>query len=81
MDIAAVHRGTGSFWDEIADTYYPHGEPGETEGVALLRSGGSYLYPIEQQILGDIRPWCKRAIHLQCSGGNDALSLLSQGAA
>ena len=81
MDIPAIHKETGAYWDEIADTYYPHGEPGEAESIEFLRSGGNYLYEHEKEILGDIGPWCGRAIHLQCSGGNDALSLLCQGAA
>ena len=81
MDISPIHKETGAFWDEIADTYSVHGVPGEADSIECLRSGGSYLYEHEKEMLGDISPWCKRAIHLQCSGGNDALSLLRQGAA
>ena len=81
MDISSMHKETGAYWDEIAHTYWPHGECGEAESIAFLQSGGNYLLQTEQQILGDLKPWCKRAIHLQCSGGNDALSLLRQGAA
>ncbi|BDI32378.1 methyltransferase [Capsulimonas corticalis] len=80
MDIPAIHRETGAFWDEIADTY-SHGEGCEAEVIEFLRSGGNYLLESEQQLLGDLAPWCRRAIHLQCSGGLDALSLLRQGAA
>lgn len=80
IDIAALHRETGAFWDEIADTY-SHGASGEAEAIAFLRAGGNYLFPSEQQLLGDLAPWCRRAVHLQCSGGLDALSLLRQGAA
>jgi hypothetical protein len=36
--------------------------------------------PSERRLLGDLRPWCRRAIHLQCSGGWDAVSLVEQGA-
>jgi SAM-dependent methyltransferase len=78
MDTPAVHRETGAFWDSIADWY---GERDEAQSTKYLQSGGNYLYDHERQILGDLTPWCKRAIHLQCSHGNDALSLLSQGAA
>lgn len=80
MDIPSIQKETGAFWDEIADTY-SHGEAGETEAIELLRNGGSFLFESERQLLGDLRPWCVRAIHLQCSGGLDALSLLRQGAA
>ena len=80
MDIPSIHKETGAFWNEISDTY-PLGESGEAEAIAFLKSGGNYLFEAEQQILGDLKPWCRRAIHLQCSGGDDALSLLHQGAA
>ncbi len=80
MDIPAIQKETGAFWDEIADTY-SHGEGGEADAVEFLRSGGNFLFASERQLLGDLTPWCKRAIHLQCSGGLDALSLLQQGAA
>ncbi len=65
--------------DEIAD-HYSHGVRDEAEVIDFLRSGGNYLFESERQILGDLKPWCKRAIHLQCSGGLDGLSLLRQGA-
>jgi hypothetical protein len=64
MDIPAIHQETGAFWNEIADTY---GDEGES--IEFLTSGGNYLFEAERQILGDISPWCKRAIHLQCSHG------------
>jgi len=76
MDISAIHQETGAFWNEIADTY-----DDESESTKFLRSGGNFLFEAEQQILGDLSAWCERAIHLQCSHGNDALSLLRQGAA
>lgn len=77
MDSAAIHRETGAFWDSIADWY---GERDEAECIAHLRADGNYLYENERKLLGELAPWCKRAIHLQCSHGNDALSLLRQGA-
>lgn len=76
MDILAIHRETGAFWNEIADTY---GD--EADSTAFLISGGNYLFEAEQQILGDLSPCCECAIHLQCSHGSDTLSLLRQGAA
>lgn len=79
MDIDAIQKETGEFWEEIADTY-SHGQSGEAEAIVYLRAGGNYLFEAERAILGDLQPWCKRAIHLQCSGGIDTLSLLRQGA-
>ena len=77
MDIPATHQETGRFWDEIADTY---GGSDESEATRYLLTGGSFLLENERKLLGDLSPWCQRAIHLQCSHGNDALSLLRQGA-
>lgn len=77
VDTLAIHKETGAFWDSIADWY---GERDEAEATKYLLSGGNYLYENERKILGDLTPWCQRAIHLQCSHGNDALSLLHQGA-
>lgn len=80
MDIEAIHKETGAYWDECAE-WYTGGKTEEAETIAFLRSGGSYLSENERGILGDLTPWCKRAIHLQCSIGLDALSLLNHGAA
>jgi SAM-dependent methyltransferase len=55
-------------------------ERDEQQDIALLRSGGSSLMTQEQAALGDLAGWCQRAIHLQCTGGTDTLSLLRQGA-
>ena len=78
MDISATHQETGRFWDEITGWY---GERDEAESIAFLASGGSFLFDPETRLLGDLAPWCGRAVHLQCSHGNDALSLLTLGAA
>jgi SAM-dependent methyltransferase len=77
VNIPSIHQETGAFWDEIADTY---AERDERNATAFLQSGGNYLLASEREKLGDLKLWCKRAIHLQCSHGNDALSLLRQGA-
>ncbi len=78
MEIPAIHRETAAFWDSISHWY---GERDEAESIAYLQAGGNYLFENEKRMLGDLSPWCRRAIHLQCSHGNDALSLLRQGAA
>ncbi len=78
MDISAIHKETGAYWDEIAGSY---GGRNADEDAAFLASGGSFFSEPERRLLGDLSPRCRRAIHLQCSHGNDALSLLRQGAA
>ncbi|HLK56108.1 MAG TPA: class I SAM-dependent methyltransferase [Chthonomonadaceae bacterium] len=75
-DISSIHQETGAAWNEVAANY----ERGEASDIAFLREGGNRLFEPERQILGDLSPWCQRAIHLQCSGGTDTLSLLCQGA-
>lgn len=76
MDIHDLHQETGDAWDQAATIY----ERSEAEDIEFLRSGGNSLMAPEQRILGDLRPWCQRAIHLQCAGGTDTFSLLAQGA-
>jgi SAM-dependent methyltransferase len=76
-DIYAVHKETGEAWNETAAIY----ERDEADQIRFLQDGGSTLLEPERRILGDISSWCHRAIHLQCAGGSDTLSLLQQGAA
>ena len=68
------HLDNAVWWNETADWY------GRRNDLELLRTGGSTLFPHERAILGDLDSWCRRAIHLQCSHGADALSLLNEGA-
>ncbi|MES2463250.1 MAG: class I SAM-dependent methyltransferase [Armatimonadota bacterium] len=75
--IRSTHQETGAAWDETAAIY----ERDEATQIEFLKAGGSTLLEPEQRILGDISSWCGRAIHLQCAGGSDTLSLLPQGAA
>jgi SAM-dependent methyltransferase len=76
MDTREIHRQNAAAWDVTAAIY-----AGDVEGdVAHLRAGGNSLFEPERRVLGDLRPWCGRAIHLQCSHGLDALSLLNLGA-
>lgn len=62
-------------WDIVADKY----EPDIESDAELIRTGGTTLTEVELRILGDLAG-CARAIHLQCSHGSDALSLLNLGA-
>ena len=72
----AMHAANRLAWDEAAERY----EGWFDEAVELIRSGGSNLYPVEQDLIGDLHGRCRRAIHLQCAGGRDTLSLWNLGA-
>ena len=77
-DPHAMHAANQAAWDEAAERY----EGWFEEAVALIRSGGSNLFGVEHDLLGDL--WAGagtgRAIHLQCAGGRDTLSLWNAGA-
>jgi SAM-dependent methyltransferase len=75
-DPGAMHRANRAAWDEAAERY----ERWLPEAIELIRSGGSNLFPVEQELIGDLRGRCDRAIHLQCAGGRDTLSLWNHGA-
>ena len=75
-DVGGMHAANRAAWDEAAERY----EGWFDEAVALIRSGGSNLFPVEEDLIGDLRGTCRRAIHLQCAGGRDTLSLLALGA-
>ncbi len=75
-DVRAMHAATGAAWDEAAERY----EGWLAEAIELIRSGGSNLFPEEAALLGDLHGTCRRAIHLQCAGGRDTLSLWRLGA-
>jgi SAM-dependent methyltransferase len=80
-DPRGMHAANRAAWDEAAERY----EGWFDEAVALIRSGGSNLFPIEHDLLGDLRAGhdgrgTGRAIHLQCAGGRDTLSLWTSGA-
>ncbi len=76
MTTNAYHQDNRAGWDITAAKY----EQEEQADIAFLRAGGNSLMPPEKEALGDISSWCARAIHLQCAGGLDTLSLLQQGA-
>jgi len=71
-----MHEANRLAWDEAALVY----ERAIDADVALLRSGKHNLLPQEVRILGDLAVWCGRAVHLQCAGGLDTLSLWKLGA-
>ncbi len=71
------HTETGVAWNVTAAIY----ERDEEDDIALLRSGSNSLLSPERRFLHDLNSWCGRAIHLQCAGGTDTLSLWKIGAA
>lgn len=77
-DPRAMHAANRAAWDEAAERY----EGWFHEAVALIRAGGSNLFPVEHDLLGDLRAGSgtRRAIHLQCAAGRDTLSLWNLGA-
>jgi len=75
-DVPAMHAANRAAWDEAAERY----EGWFEESVAEIRAGGSNLFPIERELIGDLRGRCRRAIHLQCAGGRDTLALWNLGA-
>jgi SAM-dependent methyltransferase len=77
-DVRAMHAANRAAWDEAAERY----EGWFDEAVELIRGGGSNLFPVEHDLIGDLRAGggTARAIHLQCAGGRDTLSLWNLGA-
>jgi len=76
-EIQRLHQGNRAAWNEAAARY-----EGEIErDIAFLAAGGKAFQRPEWPFLHDLAAWCRRAIHLQCAGGLDTLSLWNQGAA
>jgi SAM-dependent methyltransferase len=75
-DVTAMHRANRAAWDEASERY----DRWLPEAIELIRSGGSNLFPVEIDLIGDLHGRCRRAIHLQCAGGRDSLSLWNLGA-
>ncbi len=76
MDIRALHEDNRTGWNEGAEAY----EADLQERIEFLRGGGTNFVEPEYEFLTDLRSWCRRAIHLQCAGGTDTLSLWNLGA-
>ncbi len=76
-DLHRLHQHNRAAWNEAAARY-----EGELErDIAFLRAGGKAFQPPEWPFLHDLRTWCQCAIHLQCAGGTETLSLWNHGAA
>lgn len=71
-----MHAANRVAWDEAAEDY----ERRLQGSILRLRSGRSSLLPVEQALVGDLRGRCDHAVHVQCAGGEDTLSLWLTGA-
>ena len=74
-EVRARHEDNRIAWNQGATRYAAELD----ETIAFIRGGGSNLHPIERANLGDLRRWCRVAIHLQCASGRDTLSLWNEG--
>jgi ubiquinone/menaquinone biosynthesis C-methylase UbiE len=70
------HESNRQAWNEAATYYQKHLEA----SLELLQNGGSALLEVEARNLKKFCPKIQKAIHLQCAGGTDSLSLLNLGA-
>ena len=75
-DVRAMQARTREAWDEAAERY----DGWLREAIELIRTGGVNLFGAEVELIGDLRGRCRRAVHLQCAGGRDTLSLWNLGA-
>lgn len=76
MDVKGMHQANRRGWNEGAAAY----EEVVDRDIEFLRNGGMNFEPPEFRFLTDLPAWCRRAIHLQCAGGCDTLSLWNLGA-
>ncbi len=75
-ELNRCHQSNRRAWNEAAARY----EAEVGADVAFLAAGGIDLLAPEQRFLAGLETWCARAIHLQCAGGRDTLSLWNLGA-
>ncbi len=76
MTVREMHQSNRAAWNEAAASYAEDLQ----ERIAFLRAGGTDFGDAERPYLRDLSAWCGRAIHLQCAGGTDTLSLWNLGA-
>ena len=76
MTAREMHQSNRAAWNEAAAHYAD-----DTENrIEFLRAGGMNFGEAEEPYLRDLGSWCRRAVHLQCAGGTDTLSLWNLGA-
>ena len=76
MTVREMHQSNRAAWNEAAAHYAEDLE----DRIQFLRAGGMNFCAAEEPYLRDLGAWCRRAIHLQCAGGTDTLSLWNLGA-
>lgn len=75
-DARLMHAANRIAWDQAAEDY----ERRLAVSIRRLRAGQSSLLPVELDLIGDLTG-CSHAVHVQCAGGEDTLSLWLAGAA
>ncbi|MBC8063302.1 MAG: class I SAM-dependent methyltransferase [Chlorobia bacterium] len=75
-ELRKLHESNRQGWNEGAQAY----EDDLEERIEFLQAGGQNFCPPELAYLADLDKWCSLAIHLQCAGGTDTLSLWNRGA-
>ncbi|MFZ4508225.1 MAG: class I SAM-dependent methyltransferase [Fimbriimonas sp.] len=75
MDIRKRHEDNRRAWSEAAEVYMQDLD----DRIAFLKAGGTNFCESERPHLARIVPGCQRAIHLQCAGGTDTISLWNLG--
>jgi SAM-dependent methyltransferase len=78
-EVRRRHESNRAAWNEGAVRYFEEIE----SSARFIVAGKSNLHPVERRNLaryGPLPDWCRRAIHLQCAGGRDTLSLFVEGA-
>ena len=76
MPVNDLHEQNRAAWNEAANRYAQEIE----SDVIFLKAGGKNFCPPEFEFLQNLDQWCQRAIHIQCAGGRDTLSLWNLGA-
>jgi SAM-dependent methyltransferase len=76
LSIAALTEANRSAWNVVAANY----ARGLGRDIADLRAGRSSFLAPELEVLLPLMPGCRRAIHVACSHGQEALSLWVLGA-
>ena len=76
MRIEDIHQANRAGWNQGAEAY----EADLADRIEYLKGGGTNFCPPEYAYLDGLKDWCRRAIHLQCAGGTDTLSLWNVGA-
>lgn len=75
-DAPRMHAANRVAWEQAAEDY----ERRVAGSIERLRSGRSSLLPVELDLIGDLHGRCGHAVHVQCAGGEDTLSLWLAGA-